>query len=248
MNWVKKILGSIYLCYFLFLFIMTMLPVYVAALVIHNLPEPKRSKALHNIFKIWMGLFMPLVFCPVRRKGAAHFEKGKTYVVVCNHSSFMDVPVSSPWIPGANKTLAKIEIAKVPLFGTIYKLGSILVNRNDEKSRKESFAAMRETLQLGLHLCLYPEGTRNKQDNHLQPFQDGAFVVAIREQMPIIPALIFNTGKILPPNNHFWAWPSTIPFHFLEPIPTAGLSLSDLPELKEKTWQLMNDYYLQHKS
>jgi 1-acyl-sn-glycerol-3-phosphate acyltransferase len=66
--------------------------------------------------------------------------------------------------------------------------------------------------------------------------------------MPIIPALIFNTGKILPPNNHFWAWPSTIPFHFLEPIPTAGLSLSDLPELKEKTWQLMNDYYLQHKS
>jgi 1-acyl-sn-glycerol-3-phosphate acyltransferase len=96
-----------------------------------------------------MGLFMPLVFCPVRRKGAAHFEKGKTYVVVCNHSSFMDVPVSSPWIPGANKTLAKIEIAKVPLFGTIYKLGSILVDRNNEKSRKESFASHARNLTNG---------------------------------------------------------------------------------------------------
>lgn len=223
-----------------------MLPVYVAALIISNLPEPKRSVALHQIFRLWMGLFMPLVFCPVRRKGAEYFEKGKTYVVVCNHNSFMDIPVSSPWIPAANKTLAKIEIAKVPLFGTIYKLGTILVDRNDEKSRKESFASMRQSLQQGLHLCLYPEGTRNKSGKGLQPFQDGAFVVAIREQAPIMPALIFNTAKILPANQSFFAWPSAIPFHFLKPIPTEGLSLKDLPELKEKVWQIMNDYYTQN--
>ena len=225
-----------------------MLPTYLAVLIIYKWGEPKRSKALHQIFKIWMGIFMPLVFCPVRRKGLAHFEPDKTYVVVCNHNSFMDIPVSSPWIPSANKTLAKIEIAKIPIFGSIYQLGSILVDRKDEKSRKESFVAMRHTLQMGLHLCLYPEGTRNKSGKGLQAFHDGAFVVAIREQIPIMPALIFNTAKILPLNKHFYAWPSAIPFHFLAPIATQGLTLRDLPELKEKVWHIMNEYYNQHCS
>lgn len=225
-----------------------MLPVYIAALIINNWSEPKRSNALHKIFKIWMGAFMPLVFCPVRRKGAEYFEKGKTYVVLCNHNSFLDIPVSSPWIPGGNKTLAKIEISKVPIFGTIYKLGSILVDRKNEQSRKESFAAMRQTLQWGLHLCLYPEGTRNKSNDGLLPFQDGAFVIAIREQVPIMPALIFNTGKILPHNKKFFALPSAIPFHFLPPISTVGLTLKELPALKEEVWQLMNNYYQTHKN
>lgn len=246
MNGIKNILGRVYLVYFLLLFIITMLPVYIGALIISSWADPRRSKVLHQMFKLWMGIFMPMVFCPVRRRGAQHFESGKTYVVICNHNSFMDIPVSSPWIPGANKTLAKIEIAKVPLFGTIYKLGTILVDRNDEKSRKESFASMRQTLQMGLHLCLYPEGTRNKTGKGLQPFQDGAFVVAIREQTPIIPALIFNTSKILPQDKTFFAWPSSIPFHFLKPISTEGLTLRDLPELKEKVWNIMNDYYTQN--
>lgn len=225
-----------------------MMPTYVAVLLIRNWTEPKRSKGLHRIFKVWMGAFMPAVFCPVRRKGAEHFIADQAYVVICNHNSFMDIPVSSPWIPGANKTLAKIEIARTPIFGTIYKVGTILVDRKSEQSRKESFAAMRQTLQMGLHICLYPEGTRNKSDKSLQPFQDGAFVVAIRAQVPIMPAVIFNTGKILPHNKGFWAWPHSIPFHFLDPIPTQGLSLKDVPELKEKVWQKMNQYYNEHKS
>jgi 1-acyl-sn-glycerol-3-phosphate acyltransferase len=224
-----------------------MIPVYLIALIIKQFKEPTLSTILHKIFKIWMGIFMPLVFCPVRRKGEEHFESGKTYVVVCNHNSFIDIPVSSPWIIGANKTLAKIEISKVPLFGTIYKLGSILVDRKNEQSRKDSFAAMRNALDLGIHLCLYPEGTRNKTETKLQQFHDGAFVVAIRSQKPIMPALIFNTGKILPHHKKFWAWPHPIPFHFLEAIPTEGLTLRDLPELKNKVWTIMNNYYQDHK-
>ncbi len=224
-----------------------MLPAYIAVLIIYSWPEPKRSKALHRIFKVWMGVFMPLVFCPVRRKGAEHFKDGQQYVIVCNHNSYMDIPVSSPWIPGANKTLAKIEFASAPFFGRIYKTGTILVDRRDENSRKETFSAMRQTLQMGLHLCLYPEGTRNKTNQSLQPFQDGAFVVAIREQQPIMPALIFNTGEIMPHNRKYWAWPQPIRFEFLEPIATKGMTLRDLPELKDKIWTLMNNYYVANK-
>ncbi|MGC4057803.1 MAG: lysophospholipid acyltransferase family protein [Chitinophagaceae bacterium] len=247
MNPIKNIAGKIYLVYLLLVFIITMLPAYIATLLILGLPEPRRSKALHGIFVVWMNVFMPLVFCPVRRKGTGYFEPGKNYVVVCNHNSFIDIPVSSPWIPGANKTLAKVEIAKVPLFGLIYKTGSILVDRESEKSRKESFTAMRETLRMGLHLCLYPEGTRNKTNEPLQEFQDGAFVVAIREQKPVMPALIFNTGKILPHQYGFWGRPCPVELHFLPPVETAGMSLKELPALKAQIWQTMHDYYLTNK-
>jgi 1-acyl-sn-glycerol-3-phosphate acyltransferase len=175
------------------------------------------------------------------------FEPGKNYVVISNHNSLVDVPVTSPWIPGPNKTLAKIEMAKIPVFGVIYKAGSILVDRKRENSRRESFAAMQRALETGLHLCLYPEGTRNKTGKPLQQFYDGAFITAIRAQKPIMPAVIFNTGTILPHDKKAWARPKTIHFHFLPPVETKGMTLSDLPALKETLHRMMADYFTLHK-
>lgn len=248
MKLIKDILGRIYLVYFLVLFIVTMLIVLIPIWIVSLLPQPKSAKALHPIFRLWMGVFMPLVGCPVSRKGKEHFKKGENYVVVINHNSFIDIPVSSPWIPGANMTLAKIEISRVPLFGIIYKAGSILVDRKKEGSRRESFAKMQEMLEKGIHLCLYPEGTRNKTSEPMQPFFDGAFITAIKSQKAIIPGVIFNTRKILPHNKKFWARPMPIRFHFLEPISTAGLTLNDVAELKQRVYALMSDYYTKHQT
>jgi 1-acyl-sn-glycerol-3-phosphate acyltransferase len=194
-----------------------------------------------------MGIYLPLAFCPVFRKGKKNFKKGENYIVVINHNSFMDIPVSSPWIPGPNKTLAKIEMSKVPLFGVIYKAGSILVDRKKESSRRESFSRMQETLDMGIHLCLYPEGTRNKGGQPMQPFFDGAFITAIKSQRPVMPGVIFNTGKILPANKKAWARPMPIHFHFLEPVPTTGLTLDNVTELKNRVYHIMETYYVTHQ-
>lgn len=191
-----------------------------------------------------MSFFLPLVGCVVIRKGKKNLQKDKNYVVVINHNSLADIPVSSPWIPGPNKTLAKIEMSRIPIFGVIYKAGSILLNRAKGESRRESFAKMQETLDMGINLCLYPEGTRNKTDKPLQPFYDGAFITAIRAQKPIAPALIFNTGKILPHNKKLWARPMPIHIHFLEPISTEGLTLDDTAMLKERVHRIMENYYV----
>jgi 1-acyl-sn-glycerol-3-phosphate acyltransferase len=142
----KRILGHLYFAYALTLFAATMLVVFVPIWLTTLLDEPRRAKVMHPIFRIWMGVYMPLAFCPVIRRGKAHFQRRKNYVVVCNHNSFADVPVSSPWIPGPNKTLAKSEMARIPIFGVIYKAGSVLVNRKVEASRRESFALMRRML------------------------------------------------------------------------------------------------------
>lgn len=241
----KKITGYIFFVYAMLLFVLTMLVVFLPIWITTLFPEPRRSKLLHPIFRIWMSVYLPLVFCPVSRRGKKHFKKGQNYVVVINHNSLVDIPVSSPWIPGPNKTLAKIEMSRIPIFGVIYKAGSILLDRKKESSRRESFQRMHEMLELGLHLCLYPEGTRNKTQKPLQAFYDGAFIAAIKSQKPIIPGLIFNTKKIYPAMaSKVWGFPHRIHFHFLEPISTEGMTLSDVPALKERVHKLMEDYYV----
>ncbi len=247
MKIIGKIAGHIYFVLGMLLFVATMLIVVIPIWLTSLLPEPKRAKVMHPIFRLWMNVFMPLVGCPVFRKGKEHFKKGENYVVVTNHNSLVDVPVSSPWIPGPNKTLAKIEMARIPIFGVIYKAGSILVDRKNETSRRKSFTDMQEALEMGLHLCLYPEGTRNKTNQPIQRFYDGAFITAIKAQKPIVPGVIFNTGRILPHDKKLWARPLPIRFHFLAPVPTQGMTLDDLPALKEKIHRLMSDYYLAHK-
>jgi len=248
MKALKTIAGYIYAVYALLVFVATMLVILIPVWVISVLKEPARAHMLHKVFRLWMGVYMPLIFCPVRRKGKEHFKKNENYVVVLNHNSFMDIPVSSPWIPGPNKTLAKIEMSRIPLFGVIYRAGSILVDRKKEASRRESFSLMQDTLNMGIHLCLYPEGTRNKTSEPLQPFYDGAFSTAVRTQKPLMPGLIFNTGKVLPHNSKGWARPMPVHIHFLEPISTEGLTLQDVPELKQKVHDLMKSYFVTNKN
>ena len=127
--------------------------------------------------------------------------------MLCNHNSLIDVPVSSPSIPGGNKTIAKTEMARIPLFGLLYETGSVLVDRKSDASRKESFSKMKAVLAMGLHMCIYPEGTRNKTNEPLKSFHSGAFRLAIDSGKSIIPALIFNSRKVLPADKTFYLLP-----------------------------------------
>ncbi len=245
---VKDILGRIYFVYGMLLFAITMIPVALIFFIVRNLAsERTASIVVQRGFQIWMGIYMPLIFCPVTHRGRENFKKGQNYVVTLNHNTLADVPVSSPGIPGPNRTLAKVEMSKIPIFGYIYKSGSILVTRQDAQSRKDSYPKMIEALEKGLHLCLFPEGTRNKTNEPLARFYDGAFKVAIQAQKPIIPGLIFGTKSILHPSKKMWAWPHKIEFHFLPEISTTGLAQSDTDMLKQQVFNVMKEYYVRHQ-
>lgn len=246
MNAFKKIAGHIYFFYGMLLFLITMLLIAIIPACIALLfKEPRRAKIIHPTYNIWMRIFLPLVFIRVYRKGKGLFETKKNYVVVINHNSLVDIPVSMPWVPGPNKTLAKSDMAKIPLFGVIYKAGSILLNRKDVNSRKDSILQMDTTLNdFGLHLTLYPEGTRNKSSAPLLPFYDGAFITAIKNKKPVIAGIIFNTKKILPGRPSFWAWPYSIHIHFIKAYETAHLVIEQRTELKNEVSADMKAYYV----
>lgn len=244
MNLIKNILGRIFATWAIIIFIPTMLIFFIPIWAAGLLKEPKRTILFQHSARIWMRIFFFLTGIRISIKGKSHFKKGENYIVVSNHNSFMDVPMTTPFIPGPNKTIAKIEMAKIPLFGVIYSRGSVLVDRKNEESRKNSYLQMKEVLGMGLHMCIYPEGTRNKTKEPLQPFHSGAFRLAVDSGKAILPVLIFNTAKVLPVNKTFFFWPVRIRMHFLEPIPAGSLSPD---EIKEKVFRVMKDYYTSGK-
>jgi 1-acyl-sn-glycerol-3-phosphate acyltransferase len=241
MNIIRNILGRLFALWALIIFIITMLIAFILIWIIGVWKEPKRTILFQQISRAWMRIFFFLTGLRLNIKGKEHFKKGETYIIVSNHNSLMDIPLTTPFIPGANKTIAKIEMAKVPLFGMIYKRGSVLVDRRSEESRKNSFTLMKEVLEMGLHMCIYPEGTRNKTNQPLQPFHNGAFKLAIDTHKPILPAVIFNTAKVLPVHKNFFFWPVKVKMHFLEPVEPGSQTLD---QLKEKVFMLMKEYYI----
>jgi 1-acyl-sn-glycerol-3-phosphate acyltransferase len=240
----KNFFAKIIAVWALILFVFTLLPIAFLMWTIGVFDEPLRTKIFRQISIAWMSTFFFLTGCRLKVIGKKNFKPGEKYIVTCNHNSLMDVPVATPFIPAANKTIAKSSMAKIPLFGLIYKRGSILVNRNDKNSRKDSYRKMRNVLEMGMTMCIYPEGTRNKTDLPLKEFHDGAFKLAVETGTAIIPALIFHTKKVLPPGKYFYFWPAKMEIHFLPPVSVSADC--DYKLLNKKIFDIMKLYYEEH--
>jgi len=234
---IKNLLGRLFTVWGGIVFIVSMLFFMPAVWISGMLDEPKRTSIFIRICRSWMAIFFTLTGVRLKIKGRDAFKKGENYIVVCNHNSLMDVPLTSPGIPGANKTIAKIEMAKIPVFGIIYKRGSVLLDRKNDGSRRESYIAMKSVLEQGMHMCIYPEGTRNKTENPLKSFHDGAFRLSFETGKKIIPCLIKGTREMLPHNKSFFFWPGKASMQFLPAIdPKDFVSAT---EMKEHVFQLM---------
>lgn len=236
---IRNILGRIFTVWGGIVFVSSMLiflfPIWATGI----LPEPKRTAWVIRFCRMWMAIFFPLSGVRLTIKGRSAFKKGENYIVVCNHNSLMDVPLTSPGIPGANKTIAKIEMSKVPLFGIIYKRGSVLLDRKNDESRKASYNEMKQVLAKGMHMCIYPEGTRNKTNDPLKTFHDGAFKLSFDTGKKIIPCLIRGTRNMLPLDKTFFFWPGKASMEFLEAVDP-----KDFPDqlaLKQYIFKLMWD-------
>lgn len=100
---------------------------------------------------------------------------------------------------------------------------------------------MKQVLNMGLHMCIYPEGTRNRTDQPLKSFHNGAFRLAIDTGKSIIPAIIFNTKKVLPADKGFFAMPHKLAIHFLPPVKPEKADSVD--SLQSRVHEIMYKYY-----
>ncbi len=235
----KEIAGRVWATWGLLSFIVTFLIILPISLFAYLIPEPGGTHFLIRISRIWMRVWLFLIGCPFRVTGKENFEKGKSYIVTCNHNSLLDIPLSSPFIPGPNKTIAKMSFAKIPLFGLYYAKGSVLVDRKSEKSRRVSFEKMKWVLRTGMHMCIYPEGTRNRTKEPLKPFYNGAFKLAYETKTDIIPAIISGTKEAVPLHKTFFFLPKRLEIRFLPPVSSKDITAL---ELKKTVFNTMYDH------
>ncbi len=133
-------------------------------------------------------------------RGSEHFQPGRNYIFMSNHVSNLDAPVLIPSIPGRCSVLVKKELFRIPILGTGMKVTELVpVDRRDREAAIESVNAAIRVLRHGLHMVVFPEGTRSN-DGRLLPFKKGPFHLAIDSGVSIIPVTLLGT---------FEAWPKT---------------------------------------
>jgi len=167
-----------------------------------------------------------------RYSGTIPKDPRRPFVVVSNHESFTDILLISH-LPWEMKWLSKAELFRIPIMGwMMWLVGDIPVKRGFGPSALEAMARCRTALDNRVSVMIFPEGTRSKT-SELLPFKDGAFRLAIEAGVPILPLAVSGTATAL--RKHDWRFgQSDAEVRVLEPVETAGLSLSDIPELKAR--------------
>jgi 1-acyl-sn-glycerol-3-phosphate acyltransferase len=148
---------------------------------------------------LWSWIFSMLTFIRYDLIGHNNIQKNTSYIYVSNHTSFLDIPGIRLLVPGEFRPIAKKELLKIPVFGFIVRAATVVVDRSNAQSRKQSIEKLRTILTGGISILVFAEGTQNRTKEILQPFKDGAFRIAIDTQLPIIPLVVIGAGKLMPP-------------------------------------------------
>lgn len=180
----------------------------------------------------------------LKKIGQEQIDPNQTYVFVANHVNMLDIPLVGRHFRHYGKPLAKKEIVKIPLLGTLFKYTSFLVDRSNPESRKKAVYSMIDALKDGCSLIILPEGTRNKTAKPLQDFHAGAFKVAIAAQVPIVPMVLIGLRELQPAAS-FRLYPGKITLKYLAPIPTIGLTDADTNALKEQVYDAIQAVLLE---
>lgn len=155
-----------------------------------------------------------------------------SYVVVANHESVAD-PFLLSWLPFDMRWVAKEELFKPPLTGWAMRFGGdIPIRRGQGDSVRAMLDECERSLAAGISIMMFPEGTRSK-DGDLLPFKDGAFTLAIRAQVPVLPIALAGTREMRPKHSR-WFGKAHARARILSPIPTRGLTLDAVPTLREQ--------------
>ena len=232
MNLLRTIAGKLYVAWVLFVFTFFML-LYLPGILIPFFLGDRFGNVSYWFLKLWAGTFSLLNRIPYRIYGRENIRPGQAYIYLSNHTSYLDIPGVCLTVPRQIRPLAKKELLRIPVLGWIIRHASVIVDRSNNESRRKSMDHLKEVLRRGISILIFPEGTQNRTAEPLQQFYDGAFRIAIEMQQPILPMVILNAGKLMPPRS-MHIEPGTITIRINPEIPTKGLTNADLPALRER--------------
>lgn len=236
-----KPLQFVYVVYAFVLFVALMIPVFIWSLLVLPLGRIRGGNLTYYACMVWADIWFPMVFIFHTNIFAEELKKNQSYIFISNHISYLDAALIPKTFRHPVRPLGKIEMAKIPVFGFIYKNAIVTVDRSSASNRANSVRILKSILNKGISILVFPEGTFNMTHQPLKEFYDGAFRIAIETQTPIKPVLFLNAYDRMNYKSIFSLSPGKSRSVFLPEVSVEGLMLNDVEMLKEKVFEVMGE-------
>ena len=228
------------LLYRIWFYILVLVPIIVLfPFILATILSEKTYPLFFKIARLWSKIILIGMGFNYSIEGDEVFEDGKSYMLVANHTSMTDIMLmliavkNHPFV-----FVGKKELAKIPIFGFIYKRVCILVDRSSSKSRYAVFERAQKRIHQGLSICIFPEGGVPEEHVVLDEFKDGAFRIAIEHGLPIVPMVFFDNKKRFS-YTFFSGSPGKMRAKIYPIIETKGKTLEDKNALKQQVREII---------
>lgn len=204
-----------------------------------------KGRIQHGFARLWSRMILTTSGCQLQVEGLENVDLSRPYIYASNHQSAFDIPTLYVGLPVQFRIMAKKELFLYPFMGWHMKRsGQIPIERENARSSLKSLVRASETVRGGTPLFVFPEGGRTP-DGTIKPFMSGAFYVAIKAGVPIVPMAIIGTYEILPMNSYV-IQPHSIRLVVGKPISTEGMNPREMGSLAVKVQREIEDLYYAH--
>lgn len=205
-------------------------------------PFDRLRNISHGYSRFWSkGIYHLCPWWSVDVEGMENIEKGKSYIVLSNHQAMLDIPLLYN-LPFNFKWVSKEEVFKIPIFGWVLAMhDDIAIKRGGAAGAKKMMNKCDRYLKLGVSVVMFPEGTRTKT-GRVQPFMQGAFLLAKKSKVELLPVVINGTFDSLSAgeNGTFGvAAPHKFTVKVLKPISVEDVNSMRFDEISNKVHDII---------
>ena len=193
--------------------------------------------------RFWANLILLDTGITYHIKRESKLDKKGTYIFCANHMSYLDTVATYVAIPNYFHFIGKAELTKIPLFRIFFLKMDIPVNRGSRVDAHKAFSRAASDLKKGISIAIFPEGTIHDNAPKLNRFKNGPFKMAIESQVAIVPITFKNNWVILPEGRKGkkGGKPTKMEVVIHKPIPTKGMTESDIESLKAKVFEIIEN-------
>ncbi len=201
----------------------------------------------HYCNRIWGKIFFFMIGQPVKVSYEVELDPKRAYVFCANHFSYIDIAMMGVVVKNYFAFMGKSSVKKVPLFGYMFTKLHIQVDRAAKDSRIKALTRSIKALKAGRSIMIFPEGGIHSTNfpEMVQPFKDGAFSMAIENQVPIVPISLLDNYKMMPDVLIKWHKLRVI-VH--KPIETTGMTKADMDALKKQVYDVIQPTLNKYKA
>ncbi len=217
--------------------------VFAVSMVVLYLPfrlllrKPSGYPAAFRLMRAWARFLGMAGLMPLRVEWRATLPP-PPYVVCINHSSYLDIVHAFNVLRDQFVFLGKQELLNWPLFRIFFRDMHIAVNRTNGAEAARALMRAGRALDQGLSVALFPEGTIPGSAPRMLPFKDGAFRLAIKKQVPIVPITFVNNWLLFGDPEQPWSrgQPGIARAVVHAAVPTIGLGAADVDNLRQQVF------------